>query len=184
VRAAPGDYRITVRCGELVQEVVGVIRPDPRTSATVAELQARHRLVRDGNALVTEAHEAIAAIRSLRTQLQTMVDRAEGDSKAKLVASQQAVEAAITPIEEALYQTKSKSSQDPLNYPIRLTDKLLGVLGAVEGAEFGPTAGQTAVAAELSAAIRQQLDRLAAVRADALAAFNALARELAVPHVK
>jgi hypothetical protein len=40
------------------------------------------------------------------------------------------------------------------------------------------------VAAELSAAIRQQLDRLAAVRADALAAFNALARELAVPHVK
>ena len=184
VRAAPGDYRITVRCGELVQEVVGVIRPDPRTSATVAELQARHRLVRDGNALVTEAHEAIAAIRSLRTQLQTMVDRAEGDSKAKLVASQQAVEAAITPIEEALYQTKSKSSQDPLNYPIQLTDKLLGVLSAVEGAEFGPTQGQRDVAAELSAAIRAQLDVYATTKTVQLAAFNDLALRLAVPHVK
>ena len=37
----------------------GAHQPDPRTDATIPELQARYRLVRDGNALVTEAHEAI-----------------------------------------------------------------------------------------------------------------------------
>ncbi len=142
------------------------------------------KLVRDGNALVTEAHEAIAAIRGLRTQMQAVVDRAEGDAKTKLAAAKQAADEALTPVEEALYQTKSKSSQDPLNYPIKLTDKLLGVLSSVEGAEYGPTAAQSAVAAELSAAIRAQLDVYAAKKQEQLTAFNKLANELAVPHVK
>ncbi len=33
----------------------------------------------------------------------------------------------MTKIEEALYQTKSKSEQDVLNYPIRLNDKISGL---------------------------------------------------------
>ena len=183
-RIPPGDYAITVTYGEQTRTVVGTIRPDPRSTATTAELQARYRLVRDGNALVTEAHDAIAAIRSLRTQMQTVCERAEGDGKGKLEAAKKVADDAMTPVEEALYQTKSKSSQDPLNYPIKLTDKLLGVLSAVEGAEFGPTAGQTEVAATLSTAIRAELARFEAVRKEQLAAFNRLAIELAVPHVK
>lgn len=183
-RPAPGDYTITLTLGEQTTSVTGTLLPDPRSPATTAELQARFRLVRDGNALVTEAHDAIAAIRSLRTQMQAVADRGEGEAKTKLEAAQKAADAALLPVEEALYQTKSKSSQDPLNYPIRLTDKLLGVLGAVDGAEFGPTAAQTAVAAELSAAIRAQLDVYTAQKQEHLAAFNKLALELAIPHVK
>jgi len=183
-KPAPGDYPITVTCGDASRTVVGTLLPDARSPATAAELQARFRLVRDGNAMVTEAHDAIAAIRSLRTQTQAVVDRAEGDAKAQLVEARKALDAALTPVEEALYQTKSKSGQDPLNYPIQLTDKLLGVLSAVEGAEFGPTQGQRDVVAELSAAIRAQLDACAAKKAEQLAAFNALALRHAVPHVK
>ncbi len=183
-RAAPGDYAITVTMGEQKQTVTGRIEPDPRSPATVADLQARFRLVRDGNALVTEAHDAIAAMRSLRTQMQTVVERAEGEGKTKLQAAKKSVDDALTPIEEALYQTKSKSSQDPLNYPIRLTDKLLGVLSAVDGAEFGPTASQVAVTAELSAAVKVQLERFAAQQKEYVAAFNRLAHELAIPHIK
>jgi photosystem II stability/assembly factor-like uncharacterized protein len=183
-RPAPGDYSVRVTLGELAQSVTGTIRPDPRTTAQPDELQARFRLVRDGNALVTEAHDAIAAIRSLRTQMQTVVDRADGDGKTRLQAQQKIVDEAITAVEEALYQTRSKSSQDPLNFPIRLTDKLLGVLSSVDGAEFGPTQGQAAVAAELSAAIRAELAKLVTIRAEQVTAFNALARELVIPHVK
>jgi photosystem II stability/assembly factor-like uncharacterized protein len=183
-RGAPGDHTITVTLGEQQQTVTARVLPDPRSPATVAELQARFRLVRDGNALVTEAHDAIAAIRSLRTQTQGVVDRCGDDGKAELTRARQALLDALQPIEEALYQTQSKSNQDPLNHPIRLTDKLLGVLTAADGAEFGPTAAQVAVAAELSAAIRAQLDCLATVRREQLAAFNRVAHELAVPHVK
>jgi len=184
-RPAPGDYTITVALGDVQQTVVGRIEPDCRTDATVDELQARYRLVRDGNALVTEAHEAIESVRSLREQMQAVVERMPaGDGRERLEAARAAAAEAFTEVEQALYQTKSKSPQDPLNFPIKLTDKLLGVLGAVNGGEYGPTDGQRDVAAELSAAIRAQLDRFAALREQHVPAFNALALELAAPHVK
>ena len=184
-RPAPGDYTVTVTVGEHAQTVVGRINPDPRTDATIPELQARYRLVRDGNALVTEAHEAIEAIRSLRSQMAATVARMEeGQNLDKLKAAETAANDEFTAIEEALYQTKSKSGQDPLNYPIKLTDKLLGVLSATNYAEFGPTNGQRDVAAQLSAAIRVELQRFATARERHVAAFNQLARELAAPHIK
>ncbi len=184
VRPAPGDYTIEVVLGDARATAIGRIEKDPRSPASLEELQARHRLARRCRDTVTKAHEAIEQIRSLRTQCQAVVDRAEGDAKERLETERSALAAALTAVEEALYQTRSKSSQDPLNFPIRLTDKLLGVLSAVDGAEFGPTSGQLAVADELIAAIDVELGRLADVRADGVAAFNRLALELAVPHVK
>ncbi|MFY9342952.1 MAG: glycosyl hydrolase [Planctomycetota bacterium] len=183
-RVPPGDYQVTVKFGEQSQTVTATLLPDARSPATLAELQARYHLVRDGNALVTEAHEAIDSIRKLRGQMKDVAGRTDGEAKVKLEAAAKAADEALTPVEEALYQTKSKSGQDPLNYPIKLTDKLLGVLGAVDGAEFGPTAAQVAVAGELSAAIRAELERFRSRQAEHVAAFNKLALEVAVPHVK
>ena len=184
-RPAPGDYTITVTYGDRSQTVIGSIHPDPRTDASVEDLQARYRLVRDGNALVTEAHEAIEEIRSLRDQMDEVVTRMEdGQNKDKLRRAADDAKAAFTAVEEALYQTKSKSRQDPLNFPIRLTDKLLGVLSATNRAEFGPTRGQQEVAAQLSEAIREQLAQFGDAREAHVTKFNAMARELAAPHVK
>jgi photosystem II stability/assembly factor-like uncharacterized protein len=183
-RPAPGGYTVELTFDGTTHTAAASVLPDPRTTATVAELQARHRLVRDGNALVTEAHEAIATMRSWKEQMAAVVARADGDGKQRVAAAEKAAADLLTAVEEALYQTRSKSSQDPLNYPIKLTDKLLGVLSAVNGAEFGPTKGQQEVAAELSAAIRKELDRFAAIRDAELAAFNRAAHEAVVPYVK
>ncbi len=184
-RPAPGDYRIQVTYGDRSQTVVGRILPDPRTDATIEELQHRYRLVRDGNALVTEAHEAIEEIRSLREQMDGVVERMEeGEGKKRLAEAADAAKQAFTSVEEALYQTKSKSRQDPLNFPIRLTDKLLGVLSATNRSEFGPTRGQQEVAAQLSEAIRKELAKFGDARAAHVPKFNAMARDLAAPHIK
>ncbi|MCB9887485.1 MAG: glycosyl hydrolase [Planctomycetes bacterium] len=183
-RAAPGDYPVTLTLGEHEVKATGRIGKDPRTTATVAELQDRYRLSRRCRDAVTKAHEAIETMRRLREQMQTVTDRAEGDAKDKLDKQRADTAAALTAIEEQLYQTKSQSGQDPLNFPIKLTDKLLGVLSATDHAEFGPTAGQKAVADELIAAIDAELVRFEAVQKEQVAAFNKLALELAIPHVK
>jgi hypothetical protein len=184
-RIAPGDYSVTVTVGKESQTVVARINADPRTDATIAEIQERYRMVRDGNALVTEAHEAIETIRSLRKQMAATVARMEeGQNIEALEKAETEANKDLAAIEEALYQTKSKSRQDPLNYPIKLTDKLLGVLSGANRSEFGPTAGQREVAAQLSAAIRVELDRFKVARGKHVQKFNKLARDLAAPHIK
>jgi hypothetical protein len=66
----------------------------------------------------------------------------------------------ITGIEEALYQTKNQSRQDPLNFPIRLNNKLTSLMGMVATGDAAPTQGALAVKAELSAAMETQLSML------------------------
>ena len=45
----------------------------------------------------------------------------------------------ITAVEETLYQTKAKSSQDVLNYPIRLNDKISGLYDYAVSGNYAPT---------------------------------------------
>ncbi|MBK8096759.1 MAG: glycosyl hydrolase [Planctomycetes bacterium] len=183
-RLAPGDYEVVVKIGDQEQRRKFALAPDPRTTATVAELQHKQRFVVECRDVITRAHTAIETIRSLRTQMDAVIGRAEGEAKTSLEAKKKDVDGPLTGVEEALYQTKSKSSQDPLNFPIRLTDKLIGVMGAVNGAEFGPTAGQVAVKQELVAAIEAQLKVYDDVRAAGVAAFNQAAVQAAIPYVK
>ncbi|MFM1873231.1 MAG: hypothetical protein RL398_2653, partial [Planctomycetota bacterium] len=184
LKAAPGDYAVRLTFGERELTATARIEPDPRTDATAEQLQERLRLAMRCRDAVTRAHEAIERIRSFRDQSASVLERAEGEAKERLGKERDALLAPLTAVEEALYQTQSKSSQDPLNFPIRLTDKLLGVMSSVDRAEYGPTQGQTAVADELIAAIDAQLATFATAHPDALARFNALARELVVPYIK
>ncbi|MGE3172756.1 MAG: WD40/YVTN/BNR-like repeat-containing protein [Planctomycetota bacterium] len=182
---APGEYRVRLTFGDRVQEQALVVLPDLRATASAADLRAQHEFVAACRDTITKAHEAIVEIRSLREQIDAVVARAGNDEqKGELRASADALKAALTAVEEALYQTKSKSRQDPLNYPIQLTDKLAGVMSAANRALFAPTTAQVAVRDELTAAIDQELAGYAAIRAQQLAEFNALALRLAVPHVR
>lgn len=183
-RLAPGRYEVTLKVGADEQTQPLLVRKDPRTPATEAELQAKYLLVCECRDKLTEAHQAIVRIRSLRQQLQAVVERAEDAAAAELKPMQQQLAAALTAVEEALYQTRAKSSQDLLNHPIRLDDKLAGVMTMVNNAEYGPTDAQQAVAKELMAAIDVQLAEYRRLCKDQLPEFNALALRLAVPYVK
>ena len=78
----------------------------------------------------------------------------------------------FTKIEEALYQTKNRSGQDPLNFPIRLTNKL-GHLNALVGmGDFPPTEQDIAVKDELTAKIKVQLDAFNKLISEEISAFN------------
>jgi hypothetical protein len=89
----------------------------------------------------------------------------------------------MTAVEEALYQTKNQSSQDPLNYPIRLNNKLSALAGVVASADAAPTASSYAVYEDLAGRIDAELARLRTILDTDLAAFNALVRDKAVPAV-
>src|SRR5207253_8238815 len=56
----------------------------------------------------------------------------------------------MTPIEEELIQVKTKSSQDPLNYPLKLNNVLAALGGEVMGNESAPNQQEYELFKELS----------------------------------
>ena len=66
-------------------------------------------------------------------------------------------------MEGEIYQYRNRSSQDPLNFPIRLNNKLAALQGIVESGDYKPTDQSYAVFKDLSAQLDQQLARLEAI---------------------
>jgi photosystem II stability/assembly factor-like uncharacterized protein len=94
-----------------------------------------------------------------------------------------ALDTKLAAVEEALYQNRSHSVEDALNFPIRLDDKLNGVASSAAIGDYRPTAQAIAVRDELEAAIDVQLQTLAGLLAGELASFNRLATQAGVEPV-
>ncbi len=86
-------------------------------------------------------------------------------------------------IEETLYQTKNQSRQDPLNFPIRLNNKLAAVKGTVQQGEYRPTDQQVSVKEEVTLKIEAELEKLQEIMDTELPAFNKMAKDLELPAV-
>ena len=108
---------------------------------TQADLDAQQALSLQIRDKLTQTHDAITRIRSVRDQVTGAADRAKaGGKEDKVKDAAEALKKKLTAVEEALYQTKNQSNQDPLNYPIRLNNKLAALGGAVAMGDAAPTA--------------------------------------------
>lgn len=149
-KAVPGEYRVELRVGQDSLSQAFRILKDPRVSTTVPELQAQFDFMQEVNEKVSEAHQAIIDIRKLRGQLAHFTKQWKQDEEqwAALIGRAEAIDSVITEVEKALYQTRNQSGQDPLNYPIQLTNKLAHLNSLIGIGEFPPTAQDLAVKAQ------------------------------------
>ena len=180
----PGTYQVRLTVGGESQTQSFEVRKDPRLSTTLADYQKRfdlHLKIRDK---LTETHDAIVRLRDVRSQVKAVAERAKGVTKdSSLAVAARALSDSLTAIEEELYQTKSRSSQDPLNYPIKLNNKLSDLTSVVASADAAPTAQCYVVYEDVAGKIDVQLAKLTRVLGDPLARFNLMVREQDVPAV-
>ena len=101
-----------------------------------------------------------------------------------LVEKANAIDSAMTEVEKELYQTKNRSGQDPLNFPIKLTNKLAHVGTLTARGQFAPTQQAVQVKEELTEEINTQLDKFEQIRNTELPEFNRMVREKAVDAIK
>jgi photosystem II stability/assembly factor-like uncharacterized protein len=182
--AVPGRYQARLTAGGLSLTQGFEIRKDPRSSANQADLEAQLALLQDVHDKLTETHDAIRRIRDVRTQLQEIEKRlAKDDAQKPVVAAAKEIDKEMTEVEEALYQTKNRSEEDPLNFPIKLDDKLNSVADSASLGDNRPTAQAVAVKSQVTAAIDAQLAKLRTIWEGDLARFNSLAKEKSVPAV-
>jgi hypothetical protein len=179
-RAIPGNYKAKLSIGERVLEQNFRILPDPRAAASQEDYLAQFNFMKEVQAKVSEAHQAIIDIRDLRSQLQGFVDRLDAKSQTEVVDTAKAIMKRMASVEETLYQTKNRSGQDPLNYPIRLTNKLAHLNALTSVGNFRPTAAALTVKAEMEAAIDAELNRWKQIKSVDIPALNALIRQKAL----
>ena len=86
-------------------------------------------------------------------------------------------------IEETLYQTKNRSNQDPLNFPIKLNNKLAHLASQTGVGNARPTQQAIDFKKEITARIDEQLDAWEKLLREDIAAFNQLVREKGVDAV-
>jgi len=182
--AVPGEYRATLTAGEMSGEVAFEILPDPRLGTSAAELQEQFDFVWGIDQKLTETHRAIVQLRAARSGIENISGRVKDDPQyAGLTDAASRLTEQLTAVEETLYQVKMESPQDPLNFPIRLNDKLAGVMVLAAYGNHAPTESTIAVRDELVAAIDAELAKLEALLGPDLAAFNQLIARFELPAV-
>ncbi|SMG30538.1 Uncharacterized protein SAMN05661096_01985 [Marivirga sericea] len=179
--ALPGKYDIELSINGITQSKEFEIVKDPRSSATLDDLKAQFDFQNKVIAKLTETNLAIKDIRKARTQIEDVMKKADADTIKSMGKS---ILEEMQKIEEALYQTKNRSGQDPLNYPIRLNNKL-GHLNSLMGmGDNRPTESAIEFSKEVTARIDKHLDALHLILDEKIADFNELVKANEVKAVK
>ena len=182
-RAAPGDYAARLVVGGDSVETRFEIRNDPRSTSTVEDLQAQFDFLIGIRDKLTETHVAIRRIRSIRSQINDALERLPEDEHEDIRATAKAVTDSLTTIEEALYQTKNRSRQDPLNFPIRLGNKLASLAGTVATGNYRPTDQAVEVRRDLTNRIDAELVKLEGLLGKAVPQLNQAMQDARVPAI-
>jgi photosystem II stability/assembly factor-like uncharacterized protein len=170
-KALPGDYsvRLSVDGASLTQSFD--VLKDSRLEGIVsdADLAEEFDLALRVRNRTSDANDRVIAIRACTAQIDDRIGQA-GD--AEVTQAGNALKGALSVVENELYQTRLRSSQDPLNFPIKLNNKIAALRGIIESVDDEPTDQSHEVFADLSGQLQVQLDRLAAIVATDVPGFN------------
>ncbi|ASV30062.1 glycosyl hydrolase [Maribacter cobaltidurans] len=172
-KAVPGSYKVHLNVNGNTNTETFKIVPDPRAEASVADMQKQYDFITDINTTIDKAHKSIEKIRNVTAQLDAFTKQyADNESTKELIEKAKKMKESLGEVEKALYQTKNRSRQDPLNFPIKLTNKLGHLNSLVAIDDFPPTDQDIQVKNELTAQINDELEKFDAVMSNELKEFN------------
>ena len=169
--ASPGQYYVKLTVNEKSEEQSFNILKDPRSNSTNEDLREQFDFLLSVRDKVSDIHQTIIDIRSSRTQLIDLKSKISGKYP-DMENSISDVISRITLIEEKLYQTKNRSGQDPLNFPIRLNNKLAHLTSVASVGNFKPTDQMYNVRDELIGLIDKELKMWENIKENDLVKLN------------
>jgi photosystem II stability/assembly factor-like uncharacterized protein len=177
--AKTGDYKVVLNINGKTQEQPFKIVQSPVSEGSASDIDKQFDFIKSVNDKVSEAHQAIIDIRSMKVQVKSYTDKIS-DKDIKSYAEK--MDSIASEVEKNLYQTKNKSGQDPLNFPIKLTNKLahLNSLMNMGINDFPPTVSMYQVRDELTELIDSELKKWVEVKSIMLAELNKMIKQKAL----
>ena len=177
---APGTYQVRMTVDGHTQTQSFDVKKDPRLNTTPEQYARQLELALQVREKVSAVNQAVIDIRAIRKQLDEYAERSKDP---KIVDAAKTLSKKLTDVEEELYQTKNRSGEDPLNFPIKLNNKLAALEGVIESSDNAPTSQSEMVYEDLASKANAQLQKYKQLSSTDLAAFNRLVREENVPAV-
>jgi photosystem II stability/assembly factor-like uncharacterized protein len=167
--APPGQYQVRLTAAGTTKTQAFAIVRNPNISATDADLREQFTLATQINEKVSAANEAVLRIRDVKGQVD---DRTKKANDTRIKSAGDALNTKLTDVEGEIYQYQNRSGQDPLNFPIRLNNKLAALQGLVEVGDTKPTDQSYVVFKQLAAQLDRAFRRLDGIVKDDLETFN------------
>lgn len=180
-KAVPGTYVAKLIVDGSVSEQRFDILKDPRLPNTAEDYQTQFDFLIAVRDKVSEAHQAIIDIRSLRADFDYYRGKFEDDPAfAETRAAIDAFDAEMSLVENNIHMTKNQAFQDPLNFGIRINNRLAFLMADQQRGDFIPTDQAVEFKAEVEAELDVELRALNDLIATRLSAINALGNVLGV----
>jgi len=182
--APPGAYQVRLLVdGVPVSTERFALKKDPRSTATPADYAAQFAFLQRVRAKTSQANDAVKTIRWVRSELADREKKLSGAPLSELVALARPLRTELAVAEDSIYQTKNRSGQDPLNYPIRLNNKIAALAGVAGSAEARPTEQTTVVFGTLSTQLDGELAKMHRALDGALPKINSVLRANGQPEI-
>ena len=175
-KASPGNYFVKLNVDKNSMEKSFNILKDPRSNSSIEDLKKQFDFLISVRDKVTSVHEAIIQIRSTRKQLNNLKEKLD-ENHNELKKNINEVINDITKIEKTLYQTKNRSGQDPLNFPIKLNNKLAHLASVASSGNYKPTDQMYGVRDELIKKIDIELNLWNNIKENKLEQINTAIKE-------
>jgi photosystem II stability/assembly factor-like uncharacterized protein len=173
--APPGDYQVKLTVdGQTFAQPLVVTR-HPLRNATDADLKEQFDLAVQIRDKVSEANNAVIVIRNIKEQVK---ERLTKSTDSRLADTAGKLTSGLSSVEEAIYQVRNQSNQDPLNFPIKINNRLASLLRVVNAGDGKPIANAYPIFKDLSAELKLQTDKLQQVLTTDLPEFNKEATRL------
>ena len=170
--AIPGVYTVRMTVGGQTHSQKFTVVKDPRSTASQALLNDQFAFLIAVRDKTTQANDAVKRIRNLKRQLDDRTSKMPAAQRPAFKAKADALVAQVSAIEANIYQVKNQSGQDPLNYPIRLNNKIAALAGVAASTDARPTDQTREAFRILSGQLDGELNRLNAAMGS-LASINA-----------
>lgn len=182
--AVPGIYYAKLTIDSVSAEKPFKVLAIPTYSCTANDYRQQFDFLMEVRDKLTETHECILDIRTAKEQLNSLKEKLNQDDNKEILEQIKNISNQMDAIEKALYQTKNRSNQDPLNYPIRLNNKLAAVAGVVASSDARPTNQSVEVKNELTTEINKQLDAFKKIKSEDIPELNKMIWQAKIPAIQ
>jgi photosystem II stability/assembly factor-like uncharacterized protein len=180
-KAAPGNYSFKIKADKDSAEGDFVIKANPIYKLTQQDYDEQFNFLITVKDKFNDIQKAIKKIRIVRKQINDFTELQGKDFPKEVKQQADTIQKQITIVEETLHQTKAKSEQDVLNFPIRLDDKISGLYDFASSGNAAPAKQVKETYAELGAQVDAALNKLKTIMDVEVVKLNEMIRQKALP---